>query len=105
MNFFELEHEATPGPFEAIAASVLDSESCVPVASFECPDITLQSMQANARLFVHCRTHFKEALLALKNCAYNMPHAERCDHRDGLSVCNCRLGQLEKLIAEMEEVK
>ena len=103
MNIYELEKQATPGPWSRCPHTVDgvlgyptgDHMGSRTVSIGSCCNIPISQRSENAALITHCRNNFMKALEALKE--------ERGYHKEHGRIG--RADQLSELIAELEEVK
>ena len=102
MTIYELEQQATPGPFacdkDTAGSPVLRSagSSRIIVRMIEAPRKGDVERDANGFLFAHCRNHFMKALEALKAEHQKVKEMDGCEGRE-CATCDT--------IAELEEVK
>lgn len=94
MNIYDLEKQATPGPLEIVRFTdrLDDVRLREGILCFDrgSPD---------AKLLIHCRNHFMEALAALKE-----EHENHNDHHDA-GCGGTRLCPVCKLLVKLEEAK
>ena len=112
MNIYELEKQATPGPYIAVAHEVMAelNGKCRTLAFCydDDPSGTTLDTEADttAKLLTHCRNHFMRALKELKMCllASFCPFCGR-DNSLGKNGCTRTDCPGVKLVKELEEVK
>lgn len=109
MNIYELEGQATPGPWSQCPHTI-DSVLGYPtgdhmgsrtVSCGSCCNIPITQRSENAALIVHCRNNFMRALETLKALAESQKHNQ--ENIDCSTIMNC--DAIDELIAELEEVK
>ena len=118
MNIYELEKQATPGPLTNSGCTILAPTGWVSdrdpwvlgasetfhMASTDENHRGHDEQEANAKLFVHCRNNFMQALEALKRARRSM--GCRCSNWD---MCghehDCECAVADRIIAKLERVK
>lgn len=123
MNIYELEKQATAGPFEG--GSICGSKALLPngylwaprvirkdepanepVADFFSYRKDRKEWQANLRMFAHCRNNFLKALTMLKYAQHELDLL----YAHAINTGICEAGdppqqQVARAIAELEEIK